>query len=298
MTPTPGSEWFIAIDKFRGLFESADRGTVFGGPGPVSPLPNALGGDRKQWPLLAAPAKSKEGFFALLEAKAHFLMLPKTIVRTLKETWRTQISESVAPGAAADTLTDETPRQAEMRIPGSTDSLAKVGYDLGRVNTSLVEDYVMLARIYHEMTHTWIWLAEFYDDEMQNLANNGYVAYLSAKDGNGNDLEGRIAFSEAAAYYVADRILRWCKSLHDLDVLMRTKPEDPNDVLTSVQGMVEYYEKTDETYGVVMDKKIASPPLSKQLRDAINKKILDGRPLTKPFAETPLAGLRNWLSHP
>ena len=79
---------------------------------------------------------------------------------------------------------------------------------------------------------------------------------------------------------------------------MRTRPEDPNDVLTRVQGMVEYYEKTDETYGVVMDKKIASPALSTELREAINKKILDARPLTKPFAETPLAGLRAWLSHP
>jgi hypothetical protein len=36
MTPTLGDNWFLAIDKFRGLFESADRGTVFGGPGPVA----------------------------------------------------------------------------------------------------------------------------------------------------------------------------------------------------------------------------------------------------------------------
>jgi hypothetical protein len=43
------------------------------------------------------------------------------------------------------------------------------------------------------------------------------------------------------------------------------------------------------------EEKIASPELSKPLRDLIDKKILDGRPLTKDFADTPLAGLRDAL---
>jgi hypothetical protein len=43
------------------------------------------------------------------------------------------------------------------------------------------------------------------------------------------------------------------------------------------------------------EEKIASPELKKPLRDVIDKRFLDGRPLTKDFADTPLAGLRDAL---
>jgi hypothetical protein len=36
---------------------------------------------------------------------------------------------------------------------------------------------------------------------------------------------------------------------------------------------------------------IASPALSDELRAAIDDKILEGLPLTKPFEDTPLKGL-------
>jgi hypothetical protein len=41
---------------------------------------------------------------------------------------------------------------------------------------------------------------------------------------------------------------------------------------------------------------IESPDLSPALRDAIDKKVLDGLPLTQPFDQTPLAGLSNALA--
>jgi hypothetical protein len=51
--------------------------------------------------------------------------------------------------------------------------------------------------------------------------------------------------------------------------------------------------------GKVAGKAIKSPTLSRPelqaLRDAIDRKILDGRPLTKPFTETPLAHVRDAL---
>jgi hypothetical protein len=50
-------------------------------------------------------------------------------------------------------------------------------------------------------------------------------------------------------------------------------------------------------YGTVKHVDIKSPELSDALRDALNKKVLDGLPLTKPFDQTPLAGLRDALAH-
>jgi hypothetical protein len=49
------SDWFFPIVKLRGIFETANKGTVFGGPvRTVAPLPNKLGGDETWWPALQA----------------------------------------------------------------------------------------------------------------------------------------------------------------------------------------------------------------------------------------------------
>jgi hypothetical protein len=92
-----------------------------------------------------------------------------------------------------------------------------------------------------------------------------------------------------------------CNALHDLDLLVRSRPADLDELQAKLQKIADTYD-TFGTYaygrvpvGPTTEEQIASPELSKPLRDLIDKKILDGRPLTKDFADTPLAGLRNTL---
>lgn len=292
--------WASVLDDIIRRFETGTFLTAFEQPGKVGRLPDALGGDPKRWPLLAAPAKGKDGFFALLRAKAHFLMLPKPIVDVLNETWRADFDEAVVT-AKASTGQNEWPRGAWMHIPGASDGLASVGYDLGRVPTVLPAGYEILDTIYHEMTHAWLWLAEFYDAEIQKLATDGPIAYASARGVSGTAFDPWTAFTEAAGEYVGDRIRRWCNALHDLNLLTLAPPATDDALRSKVQLIADTYD-TFGTYaygrvsvGPAAEEKIATPDLSKPLRDAIDKKILDGRPLTKDFADTPLAGLRDAL---
>jgi hypothetical protein len=168
--------------------------------------------------LQAAALASKNAFFTLLDKKAFFLMLPRLIIVALKGSVRVKLSEepSKDPQAVADTIELDDPRQAQMHIPGATEGLAEAGYDLGRLtfDKGFPEDepsdlYNMVATIYHELTHAWLWLHQFYDDDFQTLWANGVVAYLNAKGEDGKELDPSSAFTEAAAYYVEDRINRW-----------------------------------------------------------------------------------------
>jgi hypothetical protein len=299
--------WLTMLEDLIRTFETGTGTalTAFEVPGKVGRLPNALGGDPKQWSLLAAPAKSKQGFFKLLRAKAHFLMLPKTIVETMQKSSRMlSVTEDHPdpPGAAGETVNGVSPRTAEMRIPGAFDGLVKVGYDLGHDSVGL-SPYALLATIYHELTHACLWLYEDFDAEFQTFRSKGVVDYLRAEGVDGTPLDPARAFSEAAAYYVDDRIRCWCLALNALDSMLRHKPKVPDDLFQSeMRAVVQDYYKVQPIYGTVYkDGKfvdIRSPALSDELRDAINEKILDGLPLTKPFAETPLAGLYDKLKEP
>ena len=224
-------------------------------------------------------------------------MLPKTVIdfmRGAAGVFRVEITEDVVPGAHADVIEHDVPlRSAEMQLPGASDYLAKVGYDLGRVPVTLPVPYDMVGVCYHEMTHALLWLQEFADADVQKLYKDGNDAYASATGVNGAELDPRIAFSEAASYYVEDRIMRWCTALSGLDRLLRAPPAD---LQTKVQSIVDNYDKFVPTYGQVLNVNIKSPDLSTTLRAALDQKVLDGGPLTKPFAGTPLAGLRALLN--
>ncbi len=290
--------WASVLEDIVGRFETGTFLTVFETPGKLARLPNALGGDRMQWPLLAVPARKKEGFLTLLRAKAHFLMLPKPIVDVLKETWRAEFDEAVSAAKGSTGEHSVPTRGAFMHIPGASDGLASVGFDLGRMPMGAPVPYDILDTIYHEMTHAWLWLAEFYDADMQKLATDGTIAYASATGVSGTVFNPWTAFTEAAGYYVGDRISRWCIALRDLD---RLRLVPPADLQSELQKIADTYD-TFGTYaygrvpvGPTTEEQIASPELSKPLRDLIDKKILDGRPLTKDFADTPLAGLRDAL---
>jgi hypothetical protein len=291
--------WATMFDDIVRRFETGTFLTALEQPGKVSRLPNSLGGDPTQWAPLAAAAKTKESLFTLLRAKAHFLMLPKTIVLTMKDDSRVEFDEAAGTGKAG-TSENTGPRGAWMHIPGASDGVASVGYDLGRVSTAVPASYDILDSLYHEMTHALLWLQEFYDAEVQKLYADGVAAYAGARGVDGTAFEARKAFTEAASYYVGDRISRWCIALRGLDVLWRSPPMYRSELREKLQRIIDTYDTFGTyAYGRVpvdsTEEQIASPELSKPLRDAIDKKILDERPLTKDFADTPLAGLRDAL---
>jgi len=301
-----GGDWFRAIDPIRRAFEGGSRGTFLGEPGRlIARLPDALGGDQNQWFLLAAPAKGKPGFFALLQAKARFLMLPRRIVDAMMESEKLEINEKPIPAAfKGETFQNTDPRSAEIRIPGSSDALTRAGWDLGRagLDPGPYDQYDIFATAYHELTHAWLWLQEFYDDEIGKLYRDGLAAYVGSTGVAGTIFAPHNAFSEAAAYYVSGRIRKWCTALRSLDRLLRAPPADRTELETYLQSIVEGYNRVPTDAWVRLDgdvlEKIESPLLSETLRNAIDEKILEGRPLTEPFDETPLAGLRaSLLAH-
>jgi hypothetical protein len=292
-----GSDWFLPIDMVRRSFESGYRGTVFAGPvGTVTPLPAALGGDPNWWPALQAVVTvSKDAFFELLRQKAHFLMLPKTIVTTLKDTTRLQFFEDSA-GELGAGRTDWDPEtdQASIHVPGASPALVRAAGSLGR---DTAQNFRVLDTLYHELTHAWLYLQAFSDNELKKLYADGAAAYRDATSVTDTPVPAQLAFSEAAAYYVGDKIARWCEAVYRLDVLSRTKPQDPEALDFELGSIALRYDKFVPTYGKValLGGDIKAPALSTDLRDAIDRKILDGLPLTKPFSDTPLAGLRNAL---
>jgi hypothetical protein len=186
-----------------------------------------------------------------------------------------------------------------MEIPDASQYLAMVGYELGRVPTTVPVAYDMLGITYHEMTHAWLWLQQYADADLQALYHDGNVAFVSAKGFSGADLDAKLAFSEAAAYYVEGRIMRWCNALSSLDRLRRNPPAASGDLQTKLDVIANSYDNYVETVPIVKGDKILAPVLSPALCDAIDQKVLDALPLTKlHFTDTLLARVGAALLHP
>jgi len=286
--------WFMSIGAVREAVET----DVFAQPGAVAALPNGLGGDPKRWDALAAAAKRKDAFFELLWTKAHFLMLPKPIVTFMKDSGRVSISEDpTRRSTTADTicarLSEQQGTTSSIHFPGASDALARAGHGLGGAATEDLEPFdpeecAVLGTVYHEMTHAWLCLEEYADAELQKLYRDNVGTYEGAAGERGSTFDKEIAFSEAAAAYVEDRIVRWCTALYGLAQVLR----DPRVLQWRLTTIPQEYNQARTMYGVVDREQITSPTLPPVLRTAIDKKILDGLPLTKPFAETPLSELR------
>jgi hypothetical protein len=286
-----GNDTFFPIFKFRDMFETAYNGTVFGGPvGTVTLLPDGLGGDPNRWPTLGAvvnPVVSRRSFLELLRAKAHFLMLPKRIVDFMVEVRPrlTLTEDPVKRGILGETDELDSPRTATIRFPGASAALARVGHCLGRPCADN-DPYETLGTIYHELTHAWLWLQEFADGNLQKLYADGLTAYATSTGVKGTTFAPHNALTESVAYYVEDRILRWCTALSDLaDTRVRPFEVDLIETAYDSRGLPD---------AIVNGEKLASPALPAPLRDAIDRTILEGLPLTKPFAGAiPLVSLRN-----
>ena len=299
-----GNGWFISIETIREAFET----DVFSKPGTIAKLPNALGGDPKRADalrrrLVLGPylVVNKDAFFELLWSKAHFLMLPKPMVMFLKSSGRVSVTEAL-PELADPTKdkwyttctpsTDPSGKTAIMQVPGASDALSRVGYCLGR-ECETDDPHEALATLYHEMTHAWLCLQEFSDADIQKLYNDGSHDYEGSTGANRTQFDSHVAFSEAAAAYVEERIGRWCKALWDLSWVLQL----PEVRQWKLPQIVTDYNADLWKHGTVAGERITSPSeLSQERRDAIDRKILDGLPLTEPlFKDTPLARILNPL---
>ena len=307
--------WAAILDSVVGALETDMSPTALEVPGTVAELPAGLGPDGGQRTPLAAPAKTKAAFFKLLARKAQFLMLPKRIVEFMGKSTKAQVTEATpGPGAGAETITWSDPDGnllwEEMRIPGASDGLVWAGRNLGRrVQARITGDYLLLARIYHEMTHALLDLREDAGADIQKLYDNGSGAFNHAVGVRGTLFFGDDAFTEAAAYYVGDKINRWCEALSSLSYRLFQLQADPawlrgevpDWLRREVSDIVEKYDAYVPAYGkVVIDgaaEDISEPWLMDDLREEINEKVLDGRPLTKPFDQTRLAGVSDVLLH-
>lgn len=283
----------LPISMIVTQLENQCKITIFDGPPDgLAPLPNELGGHPAQWPALeAAAASGRVGFFALLAAKAHYLMLPKAIITGL-DTWRLMLSEMRPSDGDVGQTTPYGPEPlVEIRIARMSNLLAQAGFgfgqSLGMPNSP--EYYDILSTIYHEMTHAWFFLRKFAGADLQDLYARGVAAYGSARDSKSNPVDAELAFTEAAAYYVDDRVQRWGEALNSLDALARAKPSDRTQA--RVVSILFAFDNYVPVYGKVDSGDIVSPALSPELRDAINATILEGLPLTKNFDDTPLAAV-------
>jgi hypothetical protein len=285
--------WFVSIEAVREALET----NVFAQPGEVTGLPAALGGNAARWSSLAAAAKRKDGFFELLWTKAHFLVLPKPIVTFMKDSGRVSISEDpTRRSATAETICTTVADQgttSSMHVPGASDALARAGHGLGGAATESLdpfdpEECAVLGTVYHEMTHAWLCLQEYADADLQKLYRDNVGTYEGAAGARGSTFAKEIAFSEAAAAYVEDRVVRWCTALYGLAQVLA----DPHVLRWKLRTIPEEYDRPRSMYGVVDREAITSPTLPAALRAAIDRKILDGLPLTMPFADTPLADVR------
>ena len=167
--------------------------------------------------------------------------------------------------------------------------------------------YAVLDVSYHEMTHAWLYLRESaHDNDIQKLYTDGLAAYEHAKAKSGAPLDSHNAFMEAAGYYVEDRVSRWLEAVGSLAKVFRDqelpRPVRPTkeDVDLTLTKIAEDYDAPgllDVIFGkeVLLSPKLSDTnPKCQALRAAIDRKILDGRPLTKQrFMDVPqLAGLR------
>jgi hypothetical protein len=325
--------FYSAIVAIRDALEINPIGSVFERPGEIAPLPPRIAAievrklrDKPSSGVNKGPV-NKDAFFNLLEAKAYFLRLPKPVVKVAKNSSLVSISEELpglpkedpprpAPAGApagevaisdikADAVRHKTGGNIDgvtMHVPAACESLFQVGRGLGRPATGPIprcdpKEFAVLELLYHEMTHTWLYLQEFSDQGIKNLFKDGLAAYKKPKDSDGHEIPkpdgldiDEAAFHEAAADYVQVRVSRWYTAVCGLAKLLRATPR-LDEAKVSLQKIVEAYDLTRLQYGTIKGKKIVEPELPDDLRVAINEKILDGRPLTKPFNATPLADL-------
>ena len=145
------------------------------------------------------------------------------------------------------------------------------------------------------MTHAWMLDSRDKDSEMKSLFEEGVKAFAGATGSTGTPLEPFNAFVEASGSYVEQRVLAWCVALARLNATLfeRDKGGDPEAFRRNqadfIAGIVAQYNAAHDvqTYGTVGVDKIVRP-IPATLRQRLDAKLLDNRPLVGRFDETQL----------
>jgi hypothetical protein len=296
--------WPIALDQIADYFRAGWDVTVFGdGPGHIAPMPAAIGGDPSTWPKLTKFAAYKAGLVRILMAKAHYSLLPHSVLEYVKNS-QIGISGFVFDSGDASGLTSGIPALDPallIQLPrGTDDGIVKVFTDLGRPGRpGTTEQHSFVETAYHEMTHAWMIDSRDEDSAMNDLFEDGLKAFAGATGSAGTQLDPERAFLEAAASYVGARVRAWCMALARQNVALFAK-DDSGDPEAFRQRLLDYTAQTVidynaaldvQTYGFVKGEHIASPPIPAALRRKLDAKLLDNRLLVSRFEETALGSI-------
>jgi hypothetical protein len=266
-------------------------------------MPAALGGDPSTWPKLTKFAAYKAGLVRILIAKAHYLLLPHSVLEYVKNS-KIGISGFLfdSGDAAGSTATIPALDTALLiQLPrGTDDSIVKVFTDLGRPGRQgTIQYHTFVATAYHEMTHAWMINSRDEDTAMNEIFEDGLKAFAGATGSAGTQLDPQRAFLEAAASYVDTRVSAWCLAVARQNSALFVKddagdPEAFRQRLSdfTAETIVGYNAALDvQTYGTVNNESIASPPIPAALRTKLDAKLLDNRLLVSRFEETGLGSI-------
>jgi hypothetical protein len=296
-------DFFRAIDEIAVVLANAFDVTIFGkGPGTMAPLPKALG-DSQSIASVSKAVHYKEGFFAILEAKARFLKLPIILPRvflrsSVPVTWAVPIE-----GAAGQvTFSNYAPTGVYFKT-SIEQQLPQLGTNLGRSVPPLTKMADDIGTIYHELVHFWIGNGQL-EETWLNLLNDGRQAMAGAITLEGTDVDAATAFTESAAYQVDRRISSWLTALDELNKLLNPLSVDDGAEAFSVGilgDIAAAYDKTIDTPGPVWIHVQASTkpnkfeqlamPLPLSIQRRIDEVLLEDLPLSKHFADTPLSAI-------
>jgi hypothetical protein len=291
----PNPMWSSIVRQFGRQLELAADLTVFGGPpGTVTPLPGPLGGDPARLPQLTKTAATATGFLNLLTAKGYFLMLPRRVPNDIRvaglrfDFSGLFIRESAETDYIGNTV-------LAIRLASDTPALiAAVGAGLGQSWPEPLSTLNHLAAIYHELCHAWMVEIVAAIETWQALERDGIAHYASARVQSGASVGPRAAYLEAAGDYVGQRVNDWYSTLSLLARMLAEKGTAiPGPLAEMALSAREDYDRrlAVQLYGAVAGSELVSPTLPPSLREALDAEVLDGLPLTRPFAQTPLQEL-------
>jgi hypothetical protein len=291
--------WPVALDQIADYFRAGWDITVFGdGPGHIAPMPAAIGGDPSTWPKLTKFAAYKAGLVRILIAKAHYSLLPHSVLEYVKNS-QVGISGFVFYSTSGQTHGSTTVGALLIQLPrGTDDGVVKAFTELGQ-RTGTIEYLRFVATAYHEMTHAWMLDSRDKDSAINDLFEDGLKAFAGASDSAGTQLDPETAFLEAAASYVEARVKAWGTALfrQNAALFMKDDAGDPEAFRTrfeeyTAETVVDYNAAQDvQTYGFVEGRAIVSPPIPAALREKLDTKLLDNRPLVSRFEETKLGNI-------
>ena len=282
----------IALDLLQSLEDAADLTVLGAGPATLSALPDALGGDPAQQADLTAGASSPVGFLDLLRGKAHYLMLPASVVADLRDAdVAVQFSDiqQASPADSQDTPADLVTVQLGTAVPAY---LAALGAALGR--QPVPPDSVPLGAIYQQAALAWLGAVAPVRPDWPGILSAGTDAYSDTQVTGGATADPQQACLAAAGAYVAARTAAWYDALHALSNAITAQDTIDHDQLTSLlESARSHYEAVagQQVFGAVDGSTIESPDLPDDLRQALDTHMLEGLPLTRSFDETPLRPL-------